>query len=72
MSEQDALRFLQDIRVDASLREAIVSRQAGLTLDDLVVFGAARQREFTRGDLERAFRQDWRMRLMHARRRMGE
>jgi hypothetical protein len=72
MSEQDALRFLQDIREAPSLREAIVARQAELTLDDLVVLGASRDHRFTRADLEQAFRHDWTMRLMHARRRTAE
>ena len=72
MSEQDALRFLQDIRDDPSVREPIVARQAELTLDDLVVLGATRNRHFTRADLEQAFRHDWAMRMMHARRPMPE
>jgi len=72
MSEQDALLFLQDIREDFSLREAIVAGRSRLTLDDLVILGAGRDRRFTRAGLELAFRHDWALRLMHARRRTAE
>ena len=68
MSRQQALGFLEELRDDPSLRGTIASRQAELTLDDVVALAAARGRRFTRAELERAFRDDWTMRLMHRRR----
>lgn len=64
MTAPDALRFLQCVREDASLRVRIASSPDDVTLDGLVALGASLGWHFDAANLTQAFRDDWTMRRM--------
>jgi hypothetical protein len=68
MSAQHALLFLLATRQDESLRQAIAERRDHLGLQDLVEMGATRGFTFTPDDLAHAFRHEWAIRSLCARR----
>lgn len=67
MSEEQALRFLQAVREDPSVRELVKNRQDELTQNDLIAIGAELGWCFDANDLAQAFRHEWTIRWMHAR-----
>lgn len=62
MSIQPALHFIEQVRRDETLQQAIAALGDDMTLDDIVAVAAAAGFTFTADDLERAHKHDWAMR----------
>jgi hypothetical protein len=64
MSIQAAFEFIQQVRRDPTLADAVRNSNQDGTLEPLVELGAERNLEFTVEELQQAFKRDWGMRWM--------
>ncbi|MBI4866028.1 MAG: Nif11 family protein [Candidatus Wallbacteria bacterium] len=67
MSIDHAMRFLDLVRTDESVRRLLLQRGDEPTSKDLIEVAANRGWHFDEKDLQQAFRHAWAMRWMHAR-----
>lgn len=67
MSAQDAMQFLKLVRDDEAMRQTLVSRRCTLGASELAELGREAGLSFDAADLLLAFRHDWALRALQAR-----